>query len=119
MIWEDGSAKLVPLVGVSTRGGPAATREMGWRFALRRSVALARDDYFADRSRKILHASARNDNRVATAVSFFGDAQELPAIVLAELDMKDLALDLHFPCLDNAIHFRSAQSRPRAVEKGR
>lgn len=38
-------------------------------------------------------------------MSFLGDAQELPAIVLAELHIEMLALNLQFFRLDDVIHF--------------
>jgi hypothetical protein len=39
------------------------------------------------------------------AVSFFGDAQESPALVFPELHVETLALNLQFSRLDNVIHF--------------
>jgi hypothetical protein len=104
---------------VNARKRLIAAQKASYCLGLRRLHAVAWNDDLADRGRKIVHAGARNNDRVATAVSFFGDTQKLPAIVFAELHMEDLAFDLHVPRLDNAIHFRSAQSRPRALEKGR
>ena len=41
---------------------------------------------------------------VAAAVSFLGNAQEFPAIVLAELHIEMFALNLQFFRLDDVIH---------------
>jgi hypothetical protein len=38
-------------------------------------------------------------------MSFLGDAQESPAIVLAELHVEMLALNLQFFRLDDVVHF--------------
>src|SRR5206468_270332 len=42
---------------------------------------------------------------VPASVSFFGDSQESPAVVLPELHVEMLTFDLQFSRLDNVIHF--------------
>ncbi|MEY2531641.1 MAG: hypothetical protein QOI96_1726 [Verrucomicrobiota bacterium] len=75
---------------------------------------------FANRRRKILHASAGHDDRVAPAVGFFGYAQKLPPIVLAELDVEMLALDLQLSRLDNVIYsLQAGQSTATIGRNGR
>src|SRR5947209_13526445 len=54
---------------------------------------------------KVIHAGTRNDDAVAPAVSFLGDAQEFPTIILAEFHVKMLTLNLQFFHLDNVIHY--------------
>src|SRR5437762_2841350 len=54
---------------------------------------------------KVINAGTRNDDAVAAAVSFLGDAQEFPTIILAELHVKMLTLNLQFFRLDNVIHY--------------
>src|SRR5213596_255225 len=53
-------------------------------------------DCRGDRRRKVINAGTGHDDAVAAAVSFLGDAQESPAVVLAELHVEMLALDLQF-----------------------
>ncbi len=72
---------------------------------LRSSEPFAVREHFTDRSREFGHASAGHDNRVAAAMSFFGDTQKFPAIVFAQLNMEMLALDLNLASLDDVIHF--------------
>jgi len=60
---------------------------------------------FSNRRRKVLDAGTGHDDAVPAAMSFFGDAQESPAVVLPELHVEMLALDLQFSRLDNVIHF--------------
>lgn len=49
---------------------------------------------FSNDRRKIIHASARHDDAVTAAVSFFSDAQEFPTVVLSELHVEMLTLNL-------------------------
>ena len=67
-------------------------------------MVLAED--LADRRRKIIHARAGHDDRIAAAVCFLGDPEETSAIVLAILHVKTLSLDLELFRFDDAIHFR-------------
>jgi len=60
---------------------------------------------FSNCRRKIIDAGARDDDAVAATVSFFGDAQESPALIFPELHVEMLALYLQFSRLDNVIHF--------------
>src|SRR5439155_6666018 len=60
---------------------------------------------FSNRRRKVIDAGTGHDDAVAAAVSFLGDAQESPAVVLPELHVEMLALDLQFSRLDDVIHF--------------
>jgi hypothetical protein len=71
---------------------------------LNRRASVVRQNV-SNRRRKVIHASARHDDAVAAAMSFFGDAQEFPAIVLAELHIEMFALNLQFFRLDDVIHF--------------
>src|SRR4029077_5736633 len=68
-----------------------------------RSFAVCQN--FSNRGRKVLDAGTGHDDAVPAAVSFFGDAQEFPAVVLAELHVEMLTLDLQFSRLDDVIHF--------------
>jgi len=45
---------------------------------------------------KIIEASARNDNRIASALCFFCNAEEATTVVLAELDREVFTFDLQF-----------------------
>ncbi len=52
-------------------------------------------------------------------MSFLGDAQEFPAIVLTELHIEMLALNLQFFRLDDVIHFSwSADSTATDLRNG-
>jgi hypothetical protein len=70
-----------------------------------RRCGLAICQNFSDRRRKVVDAGTRHDDAVPAAVSFLGDAQESPAVVLAELHVEMLALNLQFSRLDDVIHF--------------
>src|SRR5207247_7785003 len=76
----------------------SAVQWLSWR-----SFAVCQN--FGDRRRKVINAGTGHDDAVAAAVSFLGDAQESPAVVLAELHVEMLALDLQFSRLDDVIHF--------------
>ena len=60
---------------------------------------------FSNCRRKVIDTGTRHDDAVAAAVSFFGDAQEPPALVLTELHVEMFALYLQFSRLDDVIHF--------------
>jgi hypothetical protein len=60
---------------------------------------------FSNCRRKVIDAGTRHDDAVATAMSFFGDAQEFPALVFSELHVEMLAFYLQFSRLDDVIHF--------------
>jgi hypothetical protein len=60
---------------------------------------------FSNCCRKVIDAGTRHDDAVAATVSFFGDAQESPALVFSELHVKMLAFYLQFSRLDDVIHF--------------
>src|SRR6266567_2200389 len=75
-----------------------AVQRLSWR-------AVVIHQNFSDRRRKVVHAGAGHDDAVPASMSFFGDAQESPAVVFAELDVEMLALDLQFSRLDDVIHF--------------
>jgi len=75
-------------------------------------------DYFVNRSRKFVHARARDDDRVTTTVRFLGDAQEFSPVVLAEFHMEMLALDLQVPRLNEIVHVcKKPRSLGRSVSK--
>jgi hypothetical protein len=69
----------------------------------RRSLGVF--DHVVDGCGEILDAGAWNDDRVAAAVRFLGDAEKLPPIILPELHMEMLPLDLQLPRLDEIVHF--------------
>jgi hypothetical protein len=73
-------------------------RQSSWR-------AFAVCQNFSNCRRKVIDARAGHDDAVAAPVSFFRDAQESPALVLAELHVEMLALYLQFSRLDDVIHF--------------
>ena len=76
----------------------SAVQRLSWRsFAVRKNVS--------NRRRKLLNAGTGHYDAVAAAVSFLGDAQESPTVVLSELDVEMLALNLQFFRLDDVIHF--------------
>src|SRR5206468_579466 len=57
---------------------------------------------------------------VTATMSFLGDAQEFPAIVLTELHIEMLALNLQFFRLDDVIHFSwAANSTAVDLRNGR
>ena len=76
----------------------ALAQRLSWR-------GLAVSQNFSNRRRKILNAGTWHNDAVTAAMSFFGDAQESPAVVLPELHVEMLALDLQFSRLDDVIHF--------------
>jgi hypothetical protein len=76
----------------------SAVQRLSWR-----SFAVCQN--FSDRGRKLVHAGAGHDDTVSASVSFFGNAQESPAVVFAELHVEMLTLDLQFSRLDDVIHF--------------
>src|SRR5690349_3838213 len=77
---------------------PNPVRQSSWR-------SLAVGENFSNRRRELIHAGARHDDAVATAMSFFRDTQEPTALVFPELDVEVLTLDLQFFRLDDVIHF--------------
>jgi hypothetical protein len=123
------SAKVVSGVAVSTRErtnhrkkSECSAAANGRDAALRRPVVAARRPYLAlaqrlswrafavrknlsNRRRKVINAGTGHDDAVAAAVSFLGNAQESPAVVLAEFHVEMLALNLQFSRLDDVIHF--------------
>lgn len=58
----------------------------------------------ADGGGEFIHPGTRHDNRVASAMSFLGNAQELASIVLAELNVEVLALNLELFGLNDVVH---------------
>jgi hypothetical protein len=60
---------------------------------------------FSNCRRKVVDAGTWHDDAVAAAMSFFGDAQEFPALVFSELHVEMLAFYLQFSRLDDVIHF--------------
>src|SRR5438094_4301566 len=70
---------------------------------LARRASVIRQNFRNGRC-KVIHAGTGHDDAVAPAVSFLGDAQEFPTIILAELHVKMLPLNLQFFRLDNVIH---------------
>ena len=79
-------------------GAPALQQQLSWRaFVVRQNFSNCR--------RKVLDTGTGHDDAVATAMSFFGDAQEFPTLVFPELHVEMLALYLQFSRLDNVIHF--------------
>ena len=113
------NCKLVPGIWVSTEGRfPSEQFQNGgdsvWKHAakfrpkfdllLRRRYFHALK-YFVDGRGKIVHACARDNDGVTTAMRLFSDAQKFPTLVLAELDIEMFALDLKLLCLDDVIHF--------------
>jgi hypothetical protein len=60
---------------------------------------------FSNCCRKIIDAGTRYDDAVTATMSFFGDAQEFPALIFPKLHVEMLALYLQFSRLDDVIHF--------------
>src|SRR4029453_1916247 len=93
--------------GARYRGRPVAGKPR--KIAARRLSGLAcrasviRQNFRNGRG-KVISARTGHDDAVAPAVSFFRDAQEFPAIILAELHVKMLPLNLQFFRFDNVIH---------------
>lgn len=87
--------------------------------ALRSSETLVIGQHLTDRSGEFVHARRRHDDRVATTMRFFGDAQKLAAIVLAQFHVKVFAFDLHFAGFDNAIHWNRAAILAAGLTKGK
>src|SRR6266480_7245693 len=70
---------------------------------LARRASVIRQNFRNSRG-KVIYAGAGHDDAVAPAVSFLRDAQEFPAIILAELHVKMLPLNLQLFRFDNVIH---------------
>src|SRR5437763_8992275 len=70
---------------------------------LARRASVIRQNFRNGRC-KVIYACTGHDDAVAPAVSFLRDAQEFPAIILAELYVKMLPLNLQFFRFDNVIH---------------
>ena len=94
-------------MAASTKRESAAQR-LSWR-----GFAVCQN--FSDRRRKVVHAGAGHYDAVAASMSFFGDAQESPAVVLTELHVEMLTFDLQFSRLDDVIHF---SLRPPSLDSG-
>jgi len=62
-------------------------------------------DHLANGGGEIVYPGARHNDRVATAVGFFGNAEESSTVIFPELDVKMLPFDLQFPGLDDIVHF--------------
>jgi hypothetical protein len=85
---------------------------------LSRRGALGMLDYVIDGRGKLIHARARDDDRVSAAVGFLGDAKEFAAVVLAEFYVEMLSLYLQLPCLDEIIHVcKKPRSLGRSASK--
>ena len=97
----DGGSSACKSVAADTAA--STERESAVQWLSWRSFAVCQN--FGDRRRKVINAGTGHDDAVAAAVSFLGDAQESPAVVLAELHVEMLALDLQFSRLDDVIHF--------------
>jgi hypothetical protein len=78
---------------------------------LRRRAARSVIDHVIDCRREILHARARDDDRIAASVGFLGNPKKFPAVVLPEFDVKMLPLDLQLPGLYEVIHFLGKKRR--------
>jgi hypothetical protein len=74
-------------------------------------------DYFCDCCRELIDACARDDNGVAAAMRFLGNAQEFAPIVLAELYVESFALNLKLSRLDDIIHFLEPASLVLRTDK--
>jgi hypothetical protein len=83
----------------------AASTESNQQFKRLSWRAVVIRQNFSDRRRKVIDAGTRHDDAVAASVSFLGDAQEFPAVILAKFHVEMLALDLQFSRLDDVIHF--------------
>src|SRR2546428_270801 len=76
----------------------ATVQRLSWR-------AVVIHQNFSNRRRKVIDPGAGHDDAVSASVSFLRDAQESPAVVLAELHVEMLTLDLQFFRLDDVVHF--------------
>jgi hypothetical protein len=76
----------------------SAVQRLSWR-------GFAIGQNFSNRRRKIINAGTRHDDAIAASVSFLGNAQESPAIILAKLHVEMLPFNLQFSRLDDVIHF--------------
>jgi hypothetical protein len=86
-----------PVAGKPRRSQPRRLSGLAWRGSVIRQN-------FRNGRCKVIYAGTRYDDDVAPAVSFLRDAQEFPAIILAELHVKMLPLNLQFFRFDNVIH---------------
>ena len=85
-------------VAADTAASTESVQRLGWRpFAVRQNFSNCRG--------KVINAGTRYDDAIAAAMSFFGDAQEPPALVFSELHVEMLAFYLQFFRLDDVIHF--------------
>ena len=76
----------------------SAVQQLSWSgFAVGQNLSNCR--------RKVINAGTGHDDAIAAAVSFLGNAQESPAVILAELNVEMLPFNLQFSRLDNVIHF--------------
>jgi len=71
---------------------------------LSRRAPLGVINHFIDRRGEIINPSTRDDDGIPPSVRFFGDAEKLAAIVLAELDVEIFPFDLQLPRLNEIIH---------------
>jgi len=75
-------------------------------------------DYFVDSRSELIYARARDDDGIAAAVCFLGDAKKFAAVVLTKFHVKMLTLDLQFPRLDEIIHVcKKPRSLGRSASK--
>ena len=99
------------MAGVSPADSRGCSRREGCLYGIQEAVqrlswrTVVIRQNFSNRRRKVIDAGTRHDDAVAAPVSFLGDAQESPAVVLAELHVEMLALNLQFFRLDDVIHF--------------
>jgi hypothetical protein len=68
-------------------------------------TVIAGAENIIDRGRKIIESRARDDDRIASPMSFLGNAQESTALILTEFKMKPLTFDLNFFSFEDAVHF--------------
>ena len=98
----------LPRRRINRRRSAAASIAAGRRSYLARELswsAFVVRQNFSNCRRKVINAGTRHNDAVAAAMSFFGDAQESPALVFPELHVEMLALNLQFSRLDDVIHF--------------
>jgi hypothetical protein len=88
-----------------------SAQRLSWR-------GLAVGQNLSNYRRKIINARTRHDDAVAAAVSFLGNAQESPAVILAELNVEMLPFNLQFSRLDDVIHFfLAAPTLPQPIHR--
>ena len=80
---------------------------------------LSRGQHVLDGGGELVRPGTRDDDGIAPAMRFLGNAKKSSPIVLAEFHIEVLPLDLDLLRFDNIVHSGAECGRTRAVEEAK